>query len=88
MQLVLKLYVCVPFPQNFQNFSASLRPGGLLSAELAHACREWTVSSIHGCDLITRLSGPCLLKLRRDLVAGPFPIRFPPQNYAAPQPRL
>ena len=31
------------------------------------------MSSIHGCDLITRLSGPCLLKLRRDLVAGPGP---------------
>ena len=43
-------------------------PGGLLSAELADACSEWTVSTIHGCDLITRLSGPCLLKLRRDLV--------------------
>jgi len=23
---------------------------------------------IHGCDIITRLSGPCLLKLRRDMV--------------------
>ena len=43
-------------------------PGGLLSAELAAACREWTVSITHGCDIITRLSGPCLLKLRRDLV--------------------
>ena len=43
-------------------------PGGLLSAELAAACREWTISSIHGSDLITRLSGPCLLKLRHDLV--------------------
>lgn len=43
-------------------------PGGLLSAELACACREWTVSTLHGCDLITRLSGPCLLKLRKDLV--------------------
>jgi sn1-specific diacylglycerol lipase len=43
-------------------------PGGLLSAELAKACGEWTVSSIHGNDLIARLSGPCLLKLRKDLV--------------------
>ena len=43
-------------------------PGGLLSAELAKACGEWTVSSIHGNDIIARLSGPCLLKLRRDLV--------------------
>ncbi|MDA9080798.1 lipase family protein [Candidatus Dependentiae bacterium] len=43
-------------------------PGGLMSAELAAACREWTISTIHGSDLITRLSGPCLLKLRRDLV--------------------
>lgn len=43
-------------------------PGGLLSAELAASCREWTVSITHGCDIITRLSGPCLLKLRRDLV--------------------
>merc|ERR1719454_276465 len=40
-------------------------PGGLLSAELAASCREWTVSITHGCDIITRLSGPCLLKLRR-----------------------
>ena len=31
-------------------------------------CGEWTVSSIHGNDLIARLSGPCLLKLRKDLV--------------------
>ena len=43
-------------------------PGGLLSAELARKCGEWTVSSIHGNDLIARLSGPCLLKLRKDLV--------------------
>ena len=43
-------------------------PGGLLSTELAQACSAWTVSSIHGNDLIARLSGPCLLKLRRDLV--------------------
>ena len=42
-------------------------PGGLLSTELAQACSAWTVSSIHGNDLIARLSGPCLLKLRRDL---------------------
>ena len=43
-------------------------PGGLMSAELAKACGEWTVSSIHNNDLITRLSGPCLLQLRLDLV--------------------
>ena len=43
-------------------------PGGLMSAELAKACGEWTVSSIHNNDLIARLSGPCLLKLRQDLV--------------------
>ena len=63
---VLSLHLRATFP-NLRVWGIE-PPGGLLSAELAEACGAWTVSTTHGCDLITRLSGPCLLKLRRDLM--------------------
>ena len=43
-------------------------PGGVLSPKLCEITKEWTYSTVHHCDLFCRLSGPCLLKLRGDMM--------------------